>query len=93
MPDLEKELATYKKHLPELLGHEGKFVLIHGEHVIDIYSSYEDALKAGYEKTGVHSFLVKKISGVESVGCFSRELNGMNSAPLDSSYLPPRPIN
>src|SRR5262249_1330330 len=42
---LEKELATYKEKLPELLAEEGKFVLIHGDTVVATYSSYEDAVK------------------------------------------------
>ena len=39
---LEKELKTYKEKLPELAHDEGKLVLIHGEDVIDTFSSYED---------------------------------------------------
>jgi hypothetical protein len=43
---LEKELETYKNKLSELRsqGHEGKFVLIQGDRVVDFFSSYDDAL-------------------------------------------------
>ena len=72
---LERELKTYTDHLQELKASEGKFVLIHGDQVVGIFESYQDALKAGYEKFGVKPFLVKRISAVESVAYFTRELD------------------
>ena len=69
---LEKELQTYKAKLPELVANEGKFVLIHGENVIDFYGTYEDAIKAGYEKFQLEPFLVKQIQSVEQVQFISR---------------------
>ena len=56
---LEKELQTYKEKLPEIVADEGKFVLIDGDNVIDVYGTYEDAIKAGYEKFQLGPFLVK----------------------------------
>jgi len=72
---LEKELATYRAKLPELKQHEGKFVLIHGEQVIDTFTSYEDALKAGYKQFNLEPFLVKQIQTVEPVFYFTRAIN------------------
>jgi len=69
---LEKELATYKAKLPELKAQAGKYVLIHGEEVIGIYSAYDDALKEGYEKFGLDPFLVKRIEAVEQAHFISR---------------------
>lgn len=69
---LEKELATYKAKLPELKALAGKYVLIHGDDVIDTYSAYDDALKEGYEKFGLDPFLVKKIEAVEHAHFISR---------------------
>ena len=69
---LEKELATYKAHLPELKALAGKFVLIHGDDVIDTYASYDDALKVGYEKFGLKPFLVKRIEAVEQAHFLAR---------------------
>lgn len=69
---LEKELATYKAKLPELKAHAGKYVLIHGDDVIDTFSSYEDALKEGYAKFGLEPFLVKRIEAVEHAHFISR---------------------
>lgn len=66
---LEKELATYKAKLPELKAQAGRFVLIHGDDVIDTFSSYDDAIKDGYEKFGLEPFLVKRIEAVEQ-SCF-----------------------
>ena len=65
---LEKELETYKSKLPEFKDSEGKFVLIRGDQVIDIYTSYEDAIKGGYQKFKLEPFLVKQIQAIESGG-------------------------
>ena len=69
---LEKELAVYKNRLREWKEHEGKFVLIHGDGVIDFFSSYEDAIKIGYEKFKLEPFLVKQIQTVEVVQYITR---------------------
>jgi len=70
---LEKELETYKKNLPQLRAqHEGKFVLIHGDEVVDTFSTYEDAIKSGYQKFKTEPFLVKRIQAVEQVLFVSR---------------------
>jgi hypothetical protein len=72
---LEKELATYNEKLPELKEHEGKFVLIHGNEVVDFFAAYEDAIKAGYQKYGVdHPFLVKQVSGTVTVQYITRHI-------------------
>jgi hypothetical protein len=62
---LEQELETYKRKLPELKGSEGKFALIHGNELIDTYTSYEDAIKEGYSRFRLEPFLVKQIQAVE----------------------------
>lgn len=71
---LEKELETYKSKLSQLLSDEGKFVLIHGDTIIDTYGTYEDAVKAGYGQFKLEPFLVKKIQSVEQVQFISRLL-------------------
>jgi len=71
---LEKELETYKNKLPELKAHEGKFVLIKGDKVIDMFGTYEDAIKAGYNKFKLEPFLVKQIHTIEQVQFISRFL-------------------
>jgi hypothetical protein len=69
---LEKELETYKSKLPELLVDEGKFVLIHGDKVIDTFGTYEDAVKDGYAKFGLQPFFVRQIQSTEQIHFISR---------------------
>ncbi len=70
---LEKELETYRQNLPELQQHAGKFVLIKGEKIEDFFTSYEDAVKAGYQKFGVDNpFLVTRIQAQQTVQFISR---------------------
>lgn len=69
---LEKELQTYKEKLPELKEHEGKFVLIHGDEVVDTFTSYDDAIKSGYARFKLEPFLVKQIHSVEQAQFISR---------------------
>jgi hypothetical protein len=64
---LETELATYRSKLAELKEHEGKFVLIHGEKIVDFFAAYEDAIKAGYQQFKLEPFLVKQVNAVERV--------------------------
>ena len=74
MTKLEKELEVYNDNLSNLLKDEGKYVLIYKEDIVGIYTAYDDALKAGYEKAKLDPFLVKKISGAETISYFSREI-------------------
>ena len=70
---LERELATYKAKLPELKDQEGKFVLVHGSDIVDVFGTYEDAIKEGYQKFGTADpFLVKQIQAIEQVQFISR---------------------
>ena len=71
---LEKELETYKNKLPELKQHEGKFVLIKGEEVVDTFTSYEDAIKEGYKRFKLEPFLVRQIHSIEQVQVISRSV-------------------
>lgn len=69
---LEKELNTYRSKLQELKANEGKFVLIHGDEVVEIYDTYEDAIKQGYSRFGLDPFLVKQIHAIEQAQFISR---------------------
>ena len=71
---LEKEIETYNRELPKLLEQQGKFAVVCGTEVVGIYDSYADALKVGYEKSGLNPFLVKKIQAIEQAQYFSRDL-------------------
>jgi hypothetical protein len=72
--DFGPEIATYNKKLPELLGEVGKFIMIKGDEVIDIFETYNDAVKAGYERFKLEPFFVKQIAPAEQVQFFSRDL-------------------
>jgi len=74
MSALEQEIKTYNEQLSELLQHEGKFVLIHDTEVAGFYDTYQDALKAGYEKYFLKPFLVKQIKAVEQIQYFTRDI-------------------
>ena len=69
---LKKEMETYTAKLPELKQYEGKFVLIQGDTVVDVFSSYEDAIKQGYAKFKLEPFLVKQIHSIEQAQFISR---------------------
>jgi hypothetical protein len=71
MTSLQQEIETYNAKLPELLSHEGKFVLIHEDKVVDFFETYGDALKAGYKEFGLSPFLVKRVARMEQTlfGC------------------------
>ena len=77
---LEKELETFKSKLSEWPEREGKYVLIHGELVIDFFDSYDDALKAGYAQFSLQPFLVKQIQLIEQVHFISRLVQPIGTA-------------
>jgi len=72
---LEKEIETYRSKLPEMKEHEGKFVLIYGDQIVDYFSTYEDAVKGGYHKFKLDPFLVQRVQTIEQVHFISRLLD------------------
>jgi hypothetical protein len=59
---LEQELETYGRELPRLVqGHEGEFVLIHGDQVDSFWPTEDAAYEAGCQRFGVQPFLVKRV--------------------------------
>lgn len=69
---LEKEIATYEANLETLKVQEGKFVLINGDQIVDVFASYEDAIKEGYQKFGLTPFLVRQIRAIQNVHFITR---------------------
>ena len=69
---LEKELAIYQQNLGEWSEKEGQYVLISGDKVFDFFSSYDDAIKRGYEEFRLEAFLVKQIHSLEQAHFVSR---------------------
>jgi hypothetical protein len=81
---LKKALETYEKNRLVLASQGvGRFVLIYLENIEGVWDTYEDALKAGYEKYGVDGgFLVKKILGpIDGIQFFTRDLGPCQPSP------------
>lgn len=63
---LDEEIRTYEAHREELLGRaKGKYVLIKGDRIIDVFADIRDALKRGYEEFGNQPFLAREIREFE----------------------------
>jgi len=59
----QKELQFYSSIKGELLPHhEGKFVLIHGEEFVGVFTSDSDAYREGIKQFGQEPFLIQHIS-------------------------------
>lgn len=71
---IRKEIDYYRRHLKDWKGRDGEFILIKGESVVDFFSSYDDALKAGYQKFGLEPFFVKQINTIEQGAFISRNI-------------------
>ena len=72
---LAKELETYEENKQRLLSEsQGKFVLIRGGDIINVFDTYSDAVKVGIDKFGNTPFLVKKIVEFEEKQNFTSNL-------------------
>ena len=81
MTPLKHELETFEKLGQRLQNDEGRFALVSGEKLIGIFDGYQDALEAGYKECGLKPFLVKRISAIEVIANFTRDLGGC-TAPI-----------
>ena len=70
---LELELETYQRELPNLLDSEGKYALVIGDK-LDVFDTYEAALREGYKLCQLEPFMVKQIHLVEEVQFITREI-------------------
>jgi hypothetical protein len=73
---LEREWATYQRCLPELLARygEGQWVLIHGNEVVAVFGTQDEAMRLGYACWLWEPFMVHPIRAVEPVRYCSRGL-------------------
>lgn len=75
MAILDEELKTYEQKKEELLrNYKGKYVLIKGSELVDIFETEKDAVRIGIEKFGNGPFLVKKIEEQEQTQNFASNL-------------------
>jgi hypothetical protein len=73
----QQEWDAFKQKLPQLLANPdnwGKFALIHGGQVADLFSSQEEGLNAGYDRFGLEPFLVQEITGISKPKYFSHNV-------------------
>ena len=64
---LKDELATYEKERKRLeKEHLGKFVLIHGDEVIDTFDNFQNAADEGLRRFGDAPFLIRQIGREEA---------------------------
>lgn len=78
---LTKELQTFAAKREHLLAqHAGKFALIKGADVVNVFDTERDAVLAGYAQFGLSSFLVKRISATDEEVQISSVLAGLHGA-------------
>ena len=70
--ELAEEITAYEAGLPEWTEHEDRFVLIKGSEVNGFFDNYEEALRTGYERYGLGSFLVKQVRQQEKPHMITR---------------------
>lgn len=81
---LDKELEVYRRERPRLLaeGERDKYVLIKGEHIVGLYGSLEEGLKAAYERFGLDTpFFLREIAIEEPVPIHSPSLGKWPTSP------------
>jgi hypothetical protein len=48
---LDQEWQTYQRELPNLIDESGKYALIFGDDIVEVYDTYDDAVTDGLELT------------------------------------------
>ena len=72
---LSEELKIYEENKVRLIKEaNGKFVLIKGKEIVNIFDTQMDAIKVGIDKFGNEPFLVKKIEEVDQKQNFTSNL-------------------
>ena len=60
--ELDREYATFRAKLPELLAKDaGRYVLIHGDDVIGVWDTKEQAFNEGLDRWLFEPYLVEQI--------------------------------
>ena len=73
---LQQEYKLFLSHLEEFSRtHLHKFVLIKGEQVVDFFTSYEQALRAGLSQFGNVPFFIEEVKEEEEVHYFHQGIN------------------
>lgn len=83
---LERELETYEQRRAEWLaaGQEGRWVVIHGPDVLDLFDSLDAAAEAGYRHFGLSElFMVRQVSQPHAPLRVSRRAVDAHRQPSD----------
>jgi hypothetical protein len=66
---IAKEWSVYRREIGRLLaeGHEGKWVLIKGEQIIDIYETFHRAYEVALERFLMQSVLIQQVRSREPI--------------------------
>lgn len=63
MAVLEQELKFFAENKPKWIeDHSGKFVLVKGEQLIDVFDNADTAVSEGVRRFGMESFLVRQVT-------------------------------
>jgi hypothetical protein len=70
------ELVAYEAALPRVLSqHDGEYVVIKGDKLLEYFKRYDEALEWAYSNLGLDSFFVKRVTSVElSTVHYTRDL-------------------
>lgn len=83
MAALEQEWAVFQAERARLLGTDrGRYVLIHGTTVIDIFDTEDEAMLAGYRKFRRQPFFVGEVSDEEpmlDVASFAFDVDSLDT--------------
>jgi hypothetical protein len=62
MTDIDREIAAYEIMRSELENqHMGKWVLVSGENLIDVFSSFDEAARDAVQKFGRGPYLIRQV--------------------------------
>ena len=80
---LDKELTAFDRLRSGLLNRdEGKYALVYGDQLVEIFNSRLDAINHGYHELGNVAFLVKKIQKEDPPSSFFTEKEDSGHADL-----------
>ena len=80
---LQVELDYFNAHKTEWLSrHQGKFLLIKGEELLDVFSTLEDAYKAGVKLFGNQPFFIRRLEETNSTNQIPSLMLGIIHANL-----------
>src|SRR5262245_34567567 len=61
--DLTRENAAFERERPRLVReHLGQLALIHGDEVVGVYRTYDEAMTDGYERFGLARLICRPIT-------------------------------